>query len=615
MKDSIIKITKNLLVCLLIIITLQVNSLSAQECNDRYLTLVNPVRGRNLWHDKTLGPIKDQYQIIKKENFPATWLIQHDVLTDEELLKEIKQFDNRQEIGVLLEISPSLATHSRVLYPNDVAWFEPQAIFLSGYSKSERKKLIDFLFSDFKEKMGFFPKSVGAWWIDSYTLNYIQKKYQVKSVMIVADQKTTDSYGVWGQWWGYPYYPSKINPLVPASSEKNKLDTVIIQWAQRDPVRAYGEGPKISNFSLQANDYIRQVLGTSYFKTITNVYLDCKNPLGQITVGLETGIESVGFSSEYKNQINYLKSVLNLNVVTMSDFSDKYHKVFPKLPREVIIGEGEDKWVLTLKGRSNQKLKDNIRYKETIAFSDSFVADKNKFLNRRLNELPDLKSNKSLPYFFLIIFIFGLFAFFIKKLKFFLLSVLFLIAAYGLVFRSFYMDGWKIFFGPVVDNLELLQITLTLFSIILIWLISKKVKTFTTLLFIPLSFGLDYVLEIVRASYISQKYYLGVSLDSLRFVGVSFQKPFNLSIVNLDLPAYQAAALLRFDFSKIWDNLWLWILVYPLVHILLGLLFGFIISKLPVKLQKITIILFSVLLTFHLLNIFLKDPRIAVPNI
>ena len=30
-------------------------------CSNRYVTLVNPVRGRNIWFDKSLKPIKDQY--------------------------------------------------------------------------------------------------------------------------------------------------------------------------------------------------------------------------------------------------------------------------------------------------------------------------------------------------------------------------------------------------------------------------------------------------------------------------------------------------------------------------------------------------------------------------
>lgn len=615
MKGNTFKvIIHHFLIVVLIIINLPINSVSAKECGDRYLTIVNPVRGRNLWIDKSLKPLHDQYGTILEKEFPATWLLQHDVLEDKELINQIKKFDKNQELGILLEVSPNLTVSSRVIYPHDVAWFEPQAVFLSGYSLSERERMVDTNFKKFKEIFGYYPKSVGAWWIDMHSLNYLKKRYGIKTAMIVADQKTTDSYGVWGQWWGYPYYPSKINPLVPNQSKDNQFETVVIQWAQRDPIKAYGEGPKISNFSLQANDYIRQGLDTNYFKKIMDTYLDCRNSLGQITVGLETGMESVGFINEYKNQIDYLKSVSNLNALTMSDFADEFNKVFPKSPEEIIIGEGEDKWILTTFGRSNQKLNDKIEYTGSFAFADTFVPDKNKFLNRRFDELPKLKDNRFFPLFLLVIAFFGIVAFFRKKLPLFTISVLFMVSSFGLVFKSIYKDGWKIFFGPVVDNLILIQIILVLASFFLIWIISKKIKNLRVLIFIPLSFGLDPTLEILRGSFISQKYYLGFAIDSLRFVGISFQKPFNLNFVNTDLPSYQASALLRFDFYKIWDNLWLWSVMYPLVHIVVGLILGFLVSKVPLKLQKIIIILFSILLIFHLYNIFLKDPRVAVPN-
>ena len=194
------------------------------NCNNRFVTLVNPVRGRDLWKDKSLNPIQDQYTTISVYKFPATWLLQYDVLKDAKVLEEIKKFDDSSELGVLLEVSQSSAEAARVIYPHAVPWFNPNAVFLSGYSQSDRRMLIDKLFTDFRESFGYYPKSVGAWWIDSYSLNYLKEKYGIKAAMIVADQKTTDSYGIWGQWWGVPYYPSKVNILTPATSLENKLN-------------------------------------------------------------------------------------------------------------------------------------------------------------------------------------------------------------------------------------------------------------------------------------------------------------------------------------------------------------------------------------------------------
>src|SRR5207253_5850395 len=54
----------------------------------------------------------------------------------------VKSFDKLQEIGVFLEVSEKLANDSRVYYPALTPWFKPNAVFLSGYSQSDRKKIV-----------------------------------------------------------------------------------------------------------------------------------------------------------------------------------------------------------------------------------------------------------------------------------------------------------------------------------------------------------------------------------------------------------------------------------------------------------------------------------------
>ena len=77
------------------------------DCNNSFLTLVNPVRGRNLWFDQSLKPLEDQYRAITNHNFSATWLLQYDALTDKEATGFVKDnFSDNQEIGLFLEVSP-----------------------------------------------------------------------------------------------------------------------------------------------------------------------------------------------------------------------------------------------------------------------------------------------------------------------------------------------------------------------------------------------------------------------------------------------------------------------------------------------------------------------------
>ncbi|MBI4039798.1 hypothetical protein HY389_00385 [Candidatus Daviesbacteria bacterium] len=438
------------------------------SCQNRFLTLVNPVRSRSLWHDGSLKPIEDQYGLISTKNLPASWLLQYDTLADAQLLSKIKSFDNRQEEGVLLEVSQKMADDARIVYPVNTPWSYPQAVFLSGYSQSDRKKLIDLLFGRFKNTFGFYPSAVGAWWIDSYSLDYIKDKYNIKTAMIVADQKTTDSYGVWGQWWGVPYYPAKANLLVPAGNLNDKLDVVIIQWAQRDPLLARGEGPGSSNYSLQANDYISQGKDIDYFKNLVSVYLDCRNSLGQVTVGLETGIESVGYISEYAKQLDYLTSLNYLTPVTMSQFHDAFAKVYPTFPDKMVIQKDSFRWEMTPPKRISSE-NEVINYNSKASFSDYFVADKASFLNRQLNQLKNKNEGGDYHWlFWLVILGLGILAYFKKLFKIWLLGGLFLVSAFGLVLRSGYQFGWKVFYGLVIDQLLVVQIVLILLSFLLI---------------------------------------------------------------------------------------------------------------------------------------------------
>jgi hypothetical protein len=341
--------------------------------NEKYTTIINPVRSRELWKDKSLKPIEDQHKIIKENNFKATWLLQNDVLQDEELITKIKEFDDKQELGIFLEISRNLALRSRIYFDEQRPWYDPGVVFLSAYNREDRVKLIDKMMVDFKDTFGYRPKSVGAWWIDSYSQQYLENKYGIKTILICSDQKTTDSYGIWGQWWGYPYFPSKDNIIAPGKSEM-----LVLQWALRDTEKAFfGEGPLVSNFSMQANDYISQGLDINYFEKLATIYLDEKNKLGQITVGLETGIESVPFINEYKKQLDWIKNN-EIKTVTMSEMTDEYKRIYEGNPEEVWIGD----WKMTGKYRENKKLREKISYEDDMVFKDYYEKDDANFLNR-----------------------------------------------------------------------------------------------------------------------------------------------------------------------------------------------------------------------------------------
>lgn len=581
-------------------------------CTNRYLTLINPVRDRSLWADNSLSPLRQQYSEINKYSFAATWLLQYDTFDDQELVNEIKSFDAKQEDGIFLEISRKLAADAGVAYPIYVRWSDPGAVFLSAYSQSERRKLIDQMFTRFKTVYGKYPKSVGAWWIDSYSLNYMTKRYGIKSVLIVADQKVTDSYGVWGQWWGFPYKPSKANILVPASNSKNSEDVVVLQWAQRDPVLAYGGVGQFSRYSLQANDYVIVNKDINYFKQLTSQYLDCRNPLGQITVGLETGMESLRNPEEYERQLKYLSEVPDLNVVTMVEFADSYFQVYDVNPNKISFGDEDASWEMTADYRKNEKLGENINYKQSIAFKDYFIKDSSDFLDRVMPV--DGFSKTLIPWYLLtlavLVFIslrFGLFRVWIS-------STLVLLAGYGLILRSTYKFGWEVFYGPQVQNLPLSQSLTVLVIFALVAIINKLFKNKFNLWLLPLSFGLDRIVSLLRYTSIEGVKYFGVILGKMSILGFRLSKE-SLTFSLQRFEPIQFHSLIKFNFSEIWQNNLLYFVVYPISHFILAFVLWKLLAKLPTRIKSLLLIILVILFMWQIQFIFTSDPISVVPII
>lgn len=314
--------------------------------SDSFVSIVNPIRGGDFWDLKDQTPktaVFGQIEILKKFNLKATWLIRFDALLDKEIIDMLKARED--EKGLFLEIGPTWAKEAGVNYQSKENWHDAEIAFLSGYEKGEREKLIDKSFERFKEEFGTTPKSVGAWWIDSYSLFYMEKKYGIISALIVADQYTTDNYQIWGQYFGAPFYPAKNNVLHPASTKEDKLPIVITQWAARDPVNGYGDGVMQSTFSVQANDYMDfHNLDTKYFSSLVDIYTNQQfNQFGQLVVGLENSYSWSKYAEEYKNQIRVLADKQKkgqFKVVTLEDFAIWYKNKFPGLsPEQIMIAD------------------------------------------------------------------------------------------------------------------------------------------------------------------------------------------------------------------------------------------------------------------------------------
>lgn len=330
--------TKIMLTFISLISAILINSTPTFASESKtYVTIANPIRGRQTWSETSISILDKQIAYTENAQLPATYLLQYDALRDEEIIDRIKKISAKNEIGIFMEVSEQLARDAHVPYlRGNGDWARPDKVFLDGYTLAQRVLLIDQMMSQFQKSFGKTSVSVGAWYIDGFSLKYLSRKYQVTGALTCADQYSTDKYHTWGKYWGVPFYPSRFNTLIPAQKQENKLGVVTIQWALRDPIDGFGKDVSASTNSLQANDYsyTPDKRTTNYFIDLFQIYSARNgNKFGQVTVGLEAGSERK-YIEEYGNQIAYISKELKrgaVSVVTMDTFSRWYRNTFPAL--------------------------------------------------------------------------------------------------------------------------------------------------------------------------------------------------------------------------------------------------------------------------------------------
>ncbi len=390
-----------ILVCLITVVTNDVsaqNSIETQLNSNKFINIVLPVRSRDLWADKSIENFEKIQNLTTSMDIPTTWLLQYDVLFDEEILGKISNLDNDREIGSFMEISEKLATDARVPYKlGEGDYYRTDKVLLSGYSPSDRKKLIDTYLSKFTEIFGFPPSTVGSWYIDSVSQKILEEE-GVTAAVTVADQYDTDGASVWGKYYSMPFYPSKYNSLEPASSLEEKISIVNTQWAQRELTEGYGRDVRDSRQSFQANDYINNGFDFAYFSSLLDQYLSQKTEFMQITIGLEIGQEATLFYDELERQFSKISEMENkglLKITTTHDFASYYTNKYQNLSPPHLLQKGNAFWFMNPYFRVavfeeyNQLIIKDLRYYNGLPTSDYLFADENTYLNRKVNSQID----------------------------------------------------------------------------------------------------------------------------------------------------------------------------------------------------------------------------------
>ena len=172
----------------------------------------------------------------------GTFLLQYDALINPKYQALMKQaLAEGSEVGGWWEITQPHVEAAGMEWRGAYPWdWHANVGFSSGYEPQEREKLVDTYMAKFKEVFGRYPASVGPWFIDARTLQYMADRYGIVASCNCRDQVGTDGYTLWGGYWNQGYYPSKLNAYMPAQTRDGQIGVPVFRMLGSDadqPVR------------------------------------------------------------------------------------------------------------------------------------------------------------------------------------------------------------------------------------------------------------------------------------------------------------------------------------------------------------------------------------------
>jgi len=222
---------------------------NASSSSPRIVNIINFIRQcepRIDWitEDVLYETVVEQIEIMKRYQLKGTFLLQYDALIDPRYQKLLKGLPaDMFEIGAWWEIPQPLVENSGYKWRGRYPWdWHADVGFATGYSPKEREKLTDTYMADFEKVCGYYPKSVGSWFIDAHTLQYMYDRYGIAASCNCKDQIGTDGYTLWGGYWNQGYYPSKKNAYMPAQNARNQIPVPIFRMLGSDPIHQYDNG-------------------------------------------------------------------------------------------------------------------------------------------------------------------------------------------------------------------------------------------------------------------------------------------------------------------------------------------------------------------------------------
>jgi hypothetical protein len=212
---------------------------------ESFITVTIPVRGYEDWGLKDQLPLDlplFYYEQASQSGIPTSYMLRYDAIQDQEIsskLADLVATNSEQILGGLLEVTPKLAKAANATYQNHGSFNSANHLFLSGYSREDRLRIIDTYMETFFERFGNYPPVVGVDSLDSYSFNYLVSHYSVIAAFVADEAYQNQNLRQWGGYLAEPYLPSQTNLLVPAQSAQEKTNGVIFKWSPVDPHYVY----------------------------------------------------------------------------------------------------------------------------------------------------------------------------------------------------------------------------------------------------------------------------------------------------------------------------------------------------------------------------------------
>ena len=193
--------------------------------------------------------VRNQIRIMDELGLKGTFLILYDVFEDEEYMRLMRGLDpERYEIGIWFEIEKYLCEAAGLAWRGKTQWEQYcNTGYPMGYTKEDRKKIVDEFFRRFKAEFGYYPRVFGTWFSDSFTLRYICRTYGLDAACNCKEQYGTDGYTLWGGYCAQGYYPASSDIMMPAQTKEEQLDVPMFRMLGSDPIYQYDLGLDVNS--------------------------------------------------------------------------------------------------------------------------------------------------------------------------------------------------------------------------------------------------------------------------------------------------------------------------------------------------------------------------------